>query len=210
MSYGFQDFDMKDEIVKYIVDHCLLTAPSGEYFFGKLPGARYDSQYYLSHLLYDQQMMSMIAFQFASIVEREIGHWDFQICGREWSSLPLLMSLPIYMNIRDSIKLNSFMIKRDRKTYGIHNYIEGTPNEQPVLIVDDILNSTDSFRHCRQVVTSKEVGLQTIPFVFAVVNKYRYKHYGEAEPVYYDRYLGRNHRALSIVTGDDIHAARRR
>ncbi len=182
-------------------------APPDSFMFGKLPGARYKSQYYMSRLLYNHVMMEFVADCFKQIIEENVQHWNFQITGREWSSIPLMVSLSTYLRMQ-GIYINTFMIKRQRKTYGIHNYIEGRPNDLPVLIVDDVLNSTNSFWHCNAVLKSKEVQLETLPFIFAVLNKYRYRQYVEPNHDYYDRYLGRNHKALSILTGDDIDAVR--
>ena len=192
----------KEKISKYIKQYCIEYTPKGEFFFGKLSGARYASQFYLSRLLYNIDMLEVIGEEFVNIIEEHIGHWDFQITGREWSSVPLLTFLPIYMKNQHFRNINSFMIKRKRKTYGIHNYVEGRVNDLPVLIVDDLCNSTDSFRHCEQVV--KSMNMTTLPFIFAVMNKYSYASSGEDEPEFYDRYLGRKYKALSILIRDDL------
>lgn len=190
----------KRSLARYVKRECLYH-PEKDYFLGKLPGARYKQQYYLSNLLYNQDMLQSVVWSFADIVEREIGTWEFQITGREWSAIPLLISIPLLLQYR-GINLNSFMIKRKRKTYGRHNVIEGLPNKLPVLIVDDLCNSTDSFRHCRDVCESEEHKLQVLPYIFAVVNKYSQERDGEA--IGFDRYLGADYKALSILTGDDV------
>lgn len=189
----------KKWIAQYIRDYCLYEAEN--LMFGKLPGTRYNSQYYLSNGLYNQAFMAEVSSFFHKIVEANIGDWDFQITGRCWSSVPLLIGIPLILNEAYGIEINSFMIKPERKSYGLHNYIEGKPNDKPVLIVDDLCNSTDSFRFCNEVI-EKNTNLETIPFIFAVLNKYP-----STDPNHvWDRYLGDTHKALSIVTGDDIYA----
>jgi orotate phosphoribosyltransferase len=195
----------KEYIARYIRKNCLLHPPKGEFFFGKLPGARYSGQYYLSNILYNREMMWEISKEFVKLVKEHIGHFEFQLTGREWSSIPLLSGLPLAVEVLEGERINSFMIKRNRKTYGIHNYVEGIPNDLPVLIVDDVCNSTDSFVHCHKIVTSDEMNLQSLPFIFSVLNKYSYAKMEPEDREYRtDRYLGQNFRALSIVDRDDI------
>lgn len=190
----------KRSLARYIKRECIYF-PEEDYFLGKLPGARYKQQYYLSNLLYNQDMMQSVVQSFFEIVNKEIGTWEFQLAGREWSAIPLLIAIPMSLRYY-GIDLNSFMVKRKRKTYGRHNIIEGVPNKLPVLIVDDICNSTDSFRHCRDVCVSEELDLKVLPYVFAVLNKYSIAR--DAEAVGFDRYLGEDFRALSILTRDDL------
>jgi len=191
----------KERIARYIKRECIEYSPEESYFYGKLPGARYKSQFYLSRLLYNQELMKEVAEHFHQIVEKEIGHWNFQLAGREWSAIPLLMFLPQYLEHFKFISINSFMIKRDRKTYGIHNYIEGQPNNLPVLMVDDLCNSTNSFIHCKKVIQAKETGLELLPFIFAVLNKQAYE---VEDTMKYDKYLGKEYKALSVLIRDDI------
>lgn len=190
----------KEFIARYIVNNCIETVPPDNLMYGKLPGDRYQYQYYLSRLLYDVTMRCLICENFMSLVTANIGHWNFQLTGREWSSIPLIIALQDFCYQHD-ITLNAFMIKRKRKIYGIHNYEEGSPNHLPVLIVDDLCNSTDSFRHCKMVCDGV-LNLKTIPFIFAVLNKYNRQVVGEK--LEYDKYLGNTHKALYIVDGEDI------
>ena len=191
----------KERIARFIKRECIEYSPKESYFFGKLPGARYKSQFYLSRLLYNQELMKDVAEHFHDIVEKEIGHWNFQLAGREWSAIPLLMFLPQYLEHFKFVSINSFMIKRDRKTYGIHNYIEGQPNNLPVLMVDDLCNSTNSFIHCKKVIQAKETGLELLPFIFAVLNK---KHYEVEDTMKFDKYLGSDYKALSVLIRNDV------
>lgn len=197
--------NLNELLANYIYKHCLEQANDNTLFYGKRPGDRYRTQYYLSRLLYDVDMRFIVAKGFMELVDRHIGHWDFQITGREWSAIPLITSLQDHVMYYKEIHLNAFMIKRQRKTYGIHNFYEGKPNNLPVLIVDDLCNSTDSFVHCHNVL-KYELKLEMLPFIFAVLNKHGYKKYSDS--IFYDKYLGPNYKALFLVDGDDINEAR--
>lgn len=188
----------REWLARYIVDNCLVETGNSEPLFGKLPGSRYKSQFYLTALLYDQAALETVGNSFRHLVESEIGHWDFQLAGREWSACPLLVFLPAYMR-RHGIELNAFVVRRERKTYGMHNYIEGKPNKSQCLLVDDLCNSTDSFRHS-SLVCANEQGLKMLPYIFAVLNR------GYVET---DKYLSYSHRALSCCMRSDIDKVRK-
>jgi hypothetical protein len=99
------------------------------------------------------------------------------------------------------------MIRRQRRNYGQHNWIEGKPNNLPVLLVDDLCNSTESFLHgfwvCKNVLK-----LDVMDYIFAVLNKHKPSQFQEA--VYHDKHLIHHHphKALYIVDGDEIQHAR--
>jgi len=194
--------DEKKYITKYIEQHCILYPET--HFFGKLSGTRYKAQYYLARALYNPEIMEKIVDIFYEIINENIGSFDFQITGRAWSSIPLLTAIPLLLRHKYNININSFMIKRERKTYGMHNYIEGIPNELPVMIVDDICNSTDSFRFCHQVLLSEN--LITFPYFFAVLNEYKKDIVPKA--LEEDRYLRNGYKPLTILNGDDINVSR--
>lgn len=197
--------NLKENISNYIFNHCLEESPPAQFMYGKRPGDRYKYQYYLSRLLYNSNYRFLIAKEFIRLVEQEIGHWNFQIAGREWSAIPLITSLQDNLIFQREIYLNAFMIKSERKKYGIHNYHEGIANKLPVLIVDDLCNSTNSFVHCHNV-CKYIIGIETLPFIFAVLNKFNPTLY--EDKMDHDKYLGKSHKALYIVDGGDINEAR--
>jgi hypothetical protein len=174
--------------------------------FGKLAGTRYKSQYYMANVLYDISFMEVVSRQFFHIVQDTIGHFDFQLTGRQWSSSPLLTSMPVFLKLNHGVDVHSFLIRSSRKTYGRNNFIEGTPNDKPVLIVDDLLNSQNGFVLCRDVLRYEKI--PTLPYIFAVLNKYRSR-YGD-DALNYDRYMGKDFRCLYVVSGDDIDAINKR
>jgi orotate phosphoribosyltransferase len=185
-------------ITEFIAESCILQPYAKSFVLGKLPGSRYEYQYNLSPLLYNTEGMQEIYYRFNDLVRTEINHWDFQLAGREPSSIPLLSALPMLAR-KDDHFINSFMIRKQRKSYGFHNYIEGMPNDLPVLIVDDLVNSTDSFRFCRDVIENTTT-MKTLPFIFSVLNK-------EGRDVVHDKYLGPSHKIISVLNKDDINAA---
>jgi len=186
---------MNDDVIfikNMIRSRCMIT-PSHNIMFGKLPGTRYSRQYYLANALYDQRFLEAVARQFYRTVEQEIGHFDFQITGREWSSCPLLTGLPILLKQLYNIHINSFLIKRERKTYGLNNIIEGCPNQLPALIVDDLCNSTNSFYHCEKTLAAEDI--PQLEYIFAILNKHN-------SNIDTDKYCKK--KALYIISGDQL------
>lgn len=187
-------------IAEYISISCVERSESPTLMYGKLPGTRYSTQFYLAPLLYNRTVLERIGVEFVRLVEEQIGHFDFQLAGREWSAIPLLAALPIIVKAYANKDINAFMVKRERKSYGCHNFIEGQiDRDKPVLIVDDLCNSTDSFVHCKTV-ASVEQKLTVLPYAFAVLNKYSRRKVGPAMD--FDRYSGL--KCLSICERDDI------
>jgi len=187
----------KDYMVMIINNHCIEKAD--EHFLGKLPGTRYKYQFYLSRALYSTEFLNRATEEFYEIIKKEIGHFDFQLAGQEFSSIPLLVGIPIILEQKYKIKINSFMIKNERKSYGINNYIEGMPTNLPVLIVGEMCNSTSTFLHCYNVLTSYKYDI--LPYIFAILNKHSSK---ISNATLEDKYLKNNFKPLTILNVDDL------
>ena len=185
----------KNYIRDYIKENCIYK-PDEDYYFGKLPGTRYNSQFYLASALYNPKILYAIGKEFVRIVDNMPIGDEYQIAGREWSAIPLITYLPVHLREHRGLEINSFMVRKDPKTYGRHNMIEGTPNDLPVLLVDDLCNSTNSFVQCDRVLT--QMGFEVIGGLFAVLNKY-----SSAVPGWeHDRYSGQY--CNTILTRDDL------
>ncbi len=73
---------------------------------------------------------------------KDIG--DFQIGGLESASIPLVTSLVLYAT-EQGVKVNGFYIRKGRKKTGLYKVIEGELNDLPVILVDDLMNSSSTF-----------------------------------------------------------------
>lgn len=191
----------KEFIQSYVANICYLNFDVDNPVFGKAPGTRYDKQYYMARSLYNVDFVEAVCREFEKIIDEKIGHWNFQLAGCDWSSIPLLTSLPLHIKKSKNIHLNSFYVRPERKNYGLNNYVEGITNNLPVLIVNDICNSTNKFKFCHDVVKNTE-NLDTLPYLFAVLNKL-----ATPESKIEDVYL-KDHKPLYIIDGADVHAAR--
>ncbi len=78
------------------------------------------------------------------------GLLPFQAGGMETAAIPLLSAILMKSQARGT-PVNGFMIRKERKTYGTGSSIEGTLSGDPIVLVDDILNSGRSLEKARVV-----------------------------------------------------------
>jgi outer membrane protein assembly factor BamB/orotate phosphoribosyltransferase len=75
----------------------------------------------------------------------------FQIAGMETAAIPLLLAVMIFAP-PSRAGLNSFIIRKERKSSGPCNSIEGAVTQEPIVLVDDVINSGSSAERARSVV----------------------------------------------------------
>ena len=106
----------------------------------------------------------------AAFWERHAGASAFQLAGMETAAIPLLMGLLLGAPLGRG-PVNGFIIRKERKTTGLGNAIEGTITDEPVILVDDVINSGWSAEKARTVVEMHGGSVQEL---FVVVD-YRSK-----------------------------------
>jgi orotate phosphoribosyltransferase len=94
----------------------------------------------------------------------------FQIGAMESAAIPLLTALMIYAP-KEREGLNAFLIRKERKGAGSSDAIEGEVTDEPILLIDDVINSGASAEKARAVIA--QAG-HRIAKVFVVVD-YRSK-----------------------------------
>jgi outer membrane protein assembly factor BamB len=63
--------------------------------------------------------------------------------------------------------VNGFIVRKERKTYGAGNLIEGAVTDAPIVIVDDIINSASSLEKVRVVLEQQK---KTIALAFVLID----------------------------------------
>jgi len=76
----------------------------------------------------------------------------FQLGGLETAAIPLLTALMLTAP-KERGNVNGFIIRKDRKTTGLGNAIEGIVNHLPIILVDDSINSGTSAEKARAVIS---------------------------------------------------------
>ena len=83
--------------------------------------------------------------------ERYRNHEPFQLAGMETAAIPLLTALLIYAPPCRG-RVNGLIVRKERKTTGLGNAIEGLLSDEPVILVDDVMNSGYSIEKARSVI----------------------------------------------------------
>jgi outer membrane protein assembly factor BamB/orotate phosphoribosyltransferase len=87
----------------------------------------------------------------------------FQVCGMEMAAVPLVAAIVMSSAIRGT-PVNGFIVRKERKTYGTGGLIEGVIGDEPIVVIDDILNSGGSLEKVRVVLEQKNKSL-TLAFI---------------------------------------------
>lgn len=85
----------------------------------------------------------------------------FQVCGIEMAAIPLLISIigKFHENGRE---INGFIIRKSRKKSGLFKMVEGKVTEEPVIIIDDLINSGSSIIKQIEVVNGLEKEIKEV------------------------------------------------
>lgn len=118
----------------------------------------------------------------------------FQIGGVEVAAIPLITALVLTAKAHGAREApNGFFIRKSRKREGLMRMIEGALTDDPIILVDDILNSGKSF--IRQVEVIEALG-KKVHAVFAIL---RFR-----DLAYYRSFTERGIRIVSLFTLDDF------
>lgn len=95
----------------------------------------------------------------------------FQIGGMEVAAIPLLTAI-LMKGAQNGTPVSGFIVRKERKTYGAGNLIEGTLTDAPIIVVDDILNSGNSLEKVRVVLGHEK---KSIALAFVLIDYHSVK-----------------------------------
>lgn len=79
--------------------------------------------------------------RYAEIFWEKYGsHYPFQVAGMETAGIALVAAI-VMKGVERGTPVNGFFIRKSRKRQGLMKMIEGTPTNDPVILVDDLMNS---------------------------------------------------------------------
>lgn len=117
----------------------------------------------LRRMLLNSSLMEYVGECMLHKIEQRIGNFHFQLSGPESGSIPLMLGIS-YAAKKYGINLNVIYTRKKRKPYGTRHIIEGVPNNLPILLCDDLINSGSSLKKCKAAL--QEDGLQNIILPF--------------------------------------------
>jgi hypothetical protein len=141
---------------KFIDRHCIFRChPDVQYCPGipkgkipsSSPGQTGTWQFYLRNLTQDSDMVSAATLLIMDMMDKNGDLADgepFQFAGLETSSTPLISALQMQLRRYYGKSINSFSVRKERKKYGIFNFVDGIPNKSRVCVIDDVINSGKS------------------------------------------------------------------
>lgn len=189
-----------DELYHWVKDYIDRKCIERGVMPGKIQGTTYAWMFYLRRGLFNQEFLSATSQLFFYKIKKEIGHFNFQIAGLETGSTPLLVGIPLIGRVFN-LDINAFSVRKEPKKYGLQNWIEGIPNDNPVLLVDDLCNSSASMRQCYDICMRQ--GIPVLDHAFCIVNKVNKSIHTEAR-VQTDMYLPSNIKMHYLFDLDDF------
>lgn len=129
----------------YINDNCIARVEPGS---KALPSylnqgsGYYTWQFYLREALFNPLILDIIVRDFLDKFEPMLKTGDFQICGVESASTPIMTGILIATRNR-GYGVNAFSIRKEQKPYGKKNWLEGKVLENKfTIMVDDLTSSS--------------------------------------------------------------------
>jgi len=117
----------------------------------------------LRKTLLDPLALTIVAEEFWA---RFADAWPFQVGGLEIAAVPLITAIQL-QGLKRGLTVNGFVIRRERKNYGLSRTWEGEIGDEPIIIVDDTFNSASSAEKVR--VALCEVS-RSMHGIFAIIN----------------------------------------
>jgi orotate phosphoribosyltransferase len=188
---------LKEWVHNYIDTKCIVR---DQEMPGKAPGSTYTWMFYLRNGLFNHQFLINISQMFIYHMERLDPKFNFQLTGLETAATPMLAAIPMVASVM-GIDINAFVVRKDRKTYGLLNVIEGAPNNKLAVIIDDLCNSSRSMAQCLNTLTAEDIPVANVAFV--IVNKSNEEVHDNFRMIG-DMYLPKEIKVISLFTLDDF------
>lgn len=112
----------------------------------------------LRPLFLDVEALSEIS---AAFWQRYGNEGPFQLAAMEVAAVPLLTALQISARKRGRT-VNGFIIRKERKEYGTSRNVEGIVTDEPVILVDDLMNSGESVARSKAVIEQAGAALKEV------------------------------------------------
>jgi outer membrane protein assembly factor BamB/orotate phosphoribosyltransferase len=111
--------------------------------------------------------------------------YPFQVCGMETAAISLVAAI-VMKGIERKTPINGLYARKSRKRQGMLKQLEGTPNEHPVILVDDLIHSGSTFDKQIKILTDANLRVtgifvliafrDTADYVFPLAHHLRIEH----------------------------------
>lgn len=172
MSESKKIFWHREQLRNFINERCIKRVPrTSKEMLSIVPGQHFIWQFYLREAVLVPAHLDFIAHQFWTMYAPRYRRRPFQLTGVEQASVPIVTALLLAGAAR-GFPITAFTIRKDYKTHGIGNIIEGRPTNLPVVFIDDLTSPMhNTFWHAARVIN--RAGLKFYPYAFVLVRKQR-------------------------------------
>lgn len=184
---------------EYIQKYCIVKQPGMP---GKIPGTTYNWMFYLRNGLFNPDFLQFVSEMMMYRIHKELGDYNFQICGAETAGTPLAAGIPLVAKAH-KIPMSGFVVRQEQKKYGLKNWHEGMAFiDIPYVLVDDLCNSSVSLAHADNI-CKQGLGLTSANLAIVIVNKVNKEVHSE-ERTRTDMYLPKEVKVLSLFDLDSF------
>ncbi len=155
--------DWKATLHKMISEQALLIAETSNELIVKRNGREAKWLFDIRQVLLNPVGLQIFANIFWEIYEGEL---PFQVGGIEFSATPMVSAIQLEA-LKRGHKINGFIVRKERKDTGRCRLYEGNLTDEPIIIVDDILNSGTTIKKVYAVLASYG---RKIDKLFSIVN----------------------------------------
>jgi outer membrane protein assembly factor BamB/orotate phosphoribosyltransferase len=163
---------MTRELLKELIKKSCIAFPSDQL---KVVSKRGQSPRWLLDLRPLLLQSDTLAYISGTFWDRFENLYPFQVCARELTAVPLLGAI-IAEGQRRGRDVTGVVIRKSRKKTGLQKLIEGTVTDLPVVFVDDLVNSGESFERQILALETNSVNLKIAGF-FTIVHFRDHRHY---------------------------------
>lgn len=147
-----------EDLKRAIETTVLVRSASGTAIIGAEGGITAEWLFDFRALLLQTQWLNRYAEIFW---ERYASQYPFQVCGMESAAISLVAAIVMKGNERGT-PIHGFFIRKSRKREGLMRQIEGTLTDAPVILVDDIINSGNTFNKQIKILDERHVPVSGI------------------------------------------------
>jgi orotate phosphoribosyltransferase len=159
--------ELLEECRGYIDRHCIFRSPAKAQLLVSKEGGLNAWQFYLPVATLNQGFALTISQLFWDEFRERFEQQPFQLCGCEAGGVGVVTALMSWAH-HEGFFVNAFVAKKQAKTYGLKNWLEGVVlPDLPVLLVDDVVASGRTLAaHAARLAG---FGLNLCPTAFAIV-----------------------------------------
>lgn len=156
---------MKDWLYHYIDDYCIDRRDMRD----KSANNPYSYMFYMRNGLFNSTFANYVGCLFWDRYSEIYKETPFQISGLETAATPVVMSILMTSAAFDIENLNCFIIRKEKKEYGLKQRFEGNIiKELPVLLVDDFCNEGLAIMKAKKYI--EEENLKLYKNAFTIVS----------------------------------------